>query len=66
MRKEERTRTIWKIKDRARNDLPEEKDPKDQKTDEEDDDKKLKTTKPRKYKGTTYNIIKLDDPKPET
>ena len=40
--------------------------PRDQKTDEEDDGNKLKATKPRKYKGTTYSIIKLDDPKPET
>ena len=40
--------------------------PRDPKVDEEDDDKKLKATRPRKYKGTTYSIIKLDDPKPET
>ena len=40
--------------------------PKDQKTEDEGDAKKLKATKPRKYKGTTYTFIKLDDPKPET
>ena len=38
--------------------------PRDQKTDEEDDGKKLKATRRRKYNATTYSIIRLDDPKP--